>query len=239
MASALYGCAETCNKYNTIQNKYELLANLNEESDSPSTSSLEDAAQNLSSLRTEHQKKQRVNSTTRKAHTITITGDSHVKTCATELQHNLGINSEVSSFVKSGAGMSVITNTAKEEINNLKSEEVVVVWGGSNDINRDNAKEALKYIGNFVEDRRKVNIVIMNAPHRYDLIPSSCVNNEIVKFNRQSKKKMKIYDNVKILETDLDRKYFTKHGRHLNLSRKEQISLKLAAVIYCNCSTDL
>jgi hypothetical protein len=36
---------------------------------------------------------------------------------------------------------------------------------------------------------------------------------------------------VKILETDLDRKYFTKHGLQLNLSGKEQISPKLAAVI--------
>jgi hypothetical protein len=99
-------------------------------------------------------------------------------------KHNLGVKFKVSSFVKSGAGMSVIANTEKEEINNLKSEEVVVVWGGANDINRDNAKEALKYIGNFFEDRRKVNIVIMTSPHRYDLIPSSCVNNEIVKFNR-------------------------------------------------------
>jgi hypothetical protein len=34
---------------------------------------------------------------------------------------------------------------------------------------------------------------------------------------------MKICDNVKMLETDLDRKYFTKHDQHLNLSGKELI----------------
>jgi len=41
---------------------------------------------------------------------------------------------------------------------------------------------------------------------------------------------MKIYTNVKMLETDLDRKYFTKHGQHLNLSGKELIPMKLITV---------
>jgi hypothetical protein len=42
---------------------------------------------------------------------------------------------------------------------------------------------------------------------------------------------MKMYNNVKILETDLVREYVTKHGIHLNLPGKEQIALKLVAVI--------
>ena len=41
---------------------------------------------------------------------------------------------------------------------------------------------------------------------------------------------MKMYNNVQILETDLEIEYFTKHGLHLNLSEKEQIAMKLAAV---------
>jgi hypothetical protein len=48
-----------------------------------------------------------------------------------------------------------------------------------------------------------------------------------MKFNRQAEKKMKIYNKVKMLETYTYRKYFTKHGQHLNLSGKEQISMKL------------
>jgi methyl coenzyme M reductase subunit C-like uncharacterized protein (methanogenesis marker protein 7) len=46
----------------------------------------------------------------------------------------------------------------------LKTEDVVVC-GGANNINNDNTKGAIKYIGNFAEERRKVNIVINNAPH--------------------------------------------------------------------------
>ena len=90
------------------------------------------------------------------------------------------------------------------------------MWRGSNDIGKNNSKEALRHLYNFIEKRQKVNIVEMTAPPRYDLIPSSCVNNEVVRFNGQLKRRMKLYNNVKILETDLEREYFTKHGLHLN-----------------------
>ena len=82
-----------------------------------------------------------------------------------------------------------------------------------------------------MEKRQKVNIVVMSATPRYDLIPSSCVNDEVVRFNHLLKKRMKMFTNVQITDTDLEREYFTKHGLHLNLSGKEQITLKLAAVV--------
>jgi hypothetical protein len=69
----------------------------------------------------------------------------------------------------------------------------------------------------------------MKSLRRHDLIPSSCDDDKV--FNRQDEKKMKICNNVKMLETDLDRKYFTRHGQHLNLSGKELISMKLSMVI--------
>jgi hypothetical protein len=56
------------------------------------------------------------------------------------------------------------------------------------------------------------------------------VNYEVVSFNRQLRKKMKLCKNVMILETDLKRDCFTKHGLHMN-SGKEQIILKLAEMI--------
>jgi len=39
------------------------------------------------------------------------------------------------------------------------------------------------------------------------------------------------YNNVKILGTNLEREYFTKHGLHLNPSGKECIALRLAMVV--------
>jgi hypothetical protein len=42
---------------------------------------------------------------------------------------------------------------------------------------------------------------------------------------------MVIYNNVKILDTDLERENFTKYGLHLNSYGKEYIALRLATVV--------
>jgi hypothetical protein len=34
------------------------------------------------------------------------------------------------------------------------------VWGGANDINKDNTNAPIKHIGNFVEERRKANTAL-------------------------------------------------------------------------------
>jgi hypothetical protein len=103
---------------------------------------------------------------------------------AAELQHSLSTIFSVSCFVKSGARMSVIADTVEEEITKLKSDDDVLVLGGSNDAGKNNSKEALRHLCNLVEKRQMVNIVVMTPSSRYDLITSSCVNNEVVRFNR-------------------------------------------------------
>lgn len=55
--------------------------------------------------------------------------DSHARNCANLLQDNLSID-YVSSFVKPGAQMNEIIKTAREELKSLKSDDLVLVWGG-------------------------------------------------------------------------------------------------------------
>jgi hypothetical protein len=169
---------------------------------------------------------------------LVIIGDSHARKIAAELQHNIGSTFTVSSFIKPGAGMGSIIDTMKEDIKTLKSEDVVIIWGGSNDISKNNSKEALKHLCDFIKNNQKVNTVVMTAPPRHDLLPSSCVNSELSSYNNQLRKRMKQYNNVKILETDLERKYFTKHGLHLDSSGKECITLRLATVTKSYCHTE-
>jgi hypothetical protein len=52
-------------------------------------------------------------------HKIVIIGNSHARNIAAELQHSLGLRFSVSSFVKPGAGMNVIVDTVKEDIEKL------------------------------------------------------------------------------------------------------------------------
>jgi lysophospholipase L1-like esterase len=175
--------------------------------------------------------KQSANKITNVKQKIIIIGDSHARNSAAELQHTLGSTFTVSSFVKPRAKMGIIVNTVKEDIKKLKSDDAVIVWGGSNDIRKNNSKEALKHLCNFIKNNQAVNTVVMTAPPRHDLLPSFCVNSEVISFNKQLRKRMIPYNNVKILETNLERKYFTTHGLHLNSSGKEYIAMRLTTVV--------
>jgi molybdopterin biosynthesis enzyme MoaB len=95
---------------------------------------------------------------------IVIIGDTHARNSAAELQHSLSSIFLVSSFVKPGAEMKVIVDTVKEDIEKLKSDDVIVAWGGSNGTGKNNSKEALRHVCNFVNNNQTVNITVMTAP---------------------------------------------------------------------------
>jgi hypothetical protein len=118
---------------------------------------------------------------------IVIIGDGHARNSAAELQHSLGPTLSVPSIVKAGAGIRVIVDTAKEDImkhNSDDDDDDVVICEGSNDIGKNNSKEALKHLRAFVKNNQTVNTVAMTAPPRHDLLPSSCINNKVINFNR-------------------------------------------------------
>jgi lysophospholipase L1-like esterase len=213
-------------------NKIPTLVNgiLDSHSEFSSTTYNEETA-NVKCHQAKMRKTQIVKSLNKVKHKVLITGDSHARNCANLLQDNLRIDYKVSSFVKPGAQMNEIKNTASEELKPLKGDDLAVVWGGTNDISRNNTKEALKSVSEFVNENKELNVVLINSPHRHDLLPESCVNQEVTKFNRQVQKIMKLQSKVKILELNLDRNHFTTHGLHLNSKGKELVSQELALVI--------
>ena len=183
----------------------------------------------------EHQIKKRapqpVESESSTTHKVLIIGDSHARNCVNLLQDNLSSDFKVTSFVKPGANMKEIVNTVSNEIKTLQGDDLVVVWGGANDIRKNNMREAIKSVSKFVNTNQDINIVLINSPRRYDLMPESCVNNEVNTYNRQVKKIMKQQPQVKILELILDRHHFTSHGLHLNYKGKKVVSQNLALVV--------
>jgi len=110
-----------------------------------------------------------------------------------------------------GSGLANITALAHEEILNLTSDDAVVIWGGSNDVNRNETSLGLKHLKNLTNHRSNTNILALAAPHRHDLQETSCMNNEVQVFNRKLCKIFKARD-VKILDINLHRKNFTQHG---------------------------
>jgi hypothetical protein len=156
---------------------------------------------------------------------VLLIGDSHAKKCALDLRHNLNHNYEVCGFIKPGALSSEIIRTAEKEVSSLKQEDVVILWTGANDISRNNSKEAKKNVSYFMSANNEVNMILINSLPRHDLMPTSYVNKEVNKFNRQLKKM------VKLLNVEVQRKHFTRHGQHLNNKGKELVSLELTKLV--------
>ena len=105
----------------------------------------------------------------------------------------------------------------------LTKKDVVILWGGSNDVAKNETVIGLRHLRKFVNSKKNTNFILVTAPHRYDLMDSSCVNEEIKVFNRKVHKIMKLENNVKILNINLDRSCYTRHGLHLNATGKERM----------------
>jgi len=113
----------------------------------------------------------------------------------------------------------------------MNCDDVLVLWDGSNDISKNNMRNAIPEVFELVKDSKESNIVLISAPHRHDLNPDSCVNKEVCKYNRSMKKLVKLYTNVNYFETDLEKSHFTKHGFHLNSEGKDFLVQQLAIQI--------
>jgi hypothetical protein len=101
--------------------------------------------------------------------------DSHARKCAIELRHNLDNRYEVSGFIKPGATTQEIIKSTEYEISALRSNDLLILWVGANDISRNNTKEAQKCILKFMELHKTTKIILLNSPLTYDLLLSSCV----------------------------------------------------------------
>jgi hypothetical protein len=78
------------------------------------------------------------------------------------------------------------------------------VWS-SNDISKNESMKGRKQVTQFVQNRGKTNVIIMNALHRFDLEESSCLNKEVEIFNRKLKRIMKRYNHTKVLDMSVNR----------------------------------
>ena len=157
--------------------------------------------------------------------------DSHARGCAQEVQHNRRCCFEVHEFVKPGANAQMIVNTSTKTMGKLTKKDVVVVWGGTRDVGKNETDKGLRQIRNFVENHKQTNVIVMSVPYRHDLESSSCVNHEVKVYNRKLKNNLKLFDNTCVLEVDTDCELYTRHGLHMNLKGKERIARKIAEAI--------
>jgi hypothetical protein len=114
---------------------------------------------------------------------VIIIGDSHAKGCAAKITHILDRTFEVTGYVKPGTGLEEITNIARKETDGFTKKDMAVVWGGANNVAKNEPEKGLVDISNFVKQRKHTNIIKVSAPKRYDLSTTSCVNSEVTTYN--------------------------------------------------------
>jgi len=105
--------------------------------------------------------------------------------CPCEHKRYLSPKYEVTGTIMSGLGLQNVTKLAKNEIAGFSNRDAVIIWGGSKDINRNETMKGLKYVNDFVNQRKNTNVMIVTAPHRHDLLIALCINNEVQIFNRK------------------------------------------------------
>jgi len=108
-----------------------------------------------------------------------------------------------------------------------------VIWVGTQDVGKNETNKGIHKLKQFIDSHSLTNFIVLSVPHRHDLDPNSCVNNEVKVFNRKLKKCLKLCINTRIIDIDSNRDLFTKHGLLLNSKGKEQIAKEIVKIIKC------
>jgi hypothetical protein len=162
-------------------------------------------------------------------HKIMLIGDSHVRGYARKLREKLEEQYEVIGYVIPGAGAAVLIKIAQHEISELTKQDTLIYRGGANDIAKNNTSKGIKCIHHYLLKNQHTNIICIGAPHRYDLMDSSIINEEVKIFNRKLSNIASKYGHTSVMNADLAREDFTSHGLHLRNSGKDKL---LAVLIW-------
>jgi hypothetical protein len=218
----------------TAINLYSLLRNVTKEDDNTTihkaNSSSVSPANKVTKIKA-NQPKRKGKSGNEKVHKVLILGDSHVRGCAAEVKQKLKSEYEVIGFTNPGSAMKDIKAMAKSKMAQLTKKDVVVLWGGSNDVAQNNSIVGLRHILDLVINSSHTNVILMNVPHRHDLMKESCVNKEVETFNKKLRNKMESFKKVELIEVNSERDLYTRHGQHFNSRGKETIASKIALTI--------
>jgi hypothetical protein len=124
--------------------------------------------------------------------------------------------------------MKDIKESAKMKMAQLGREDIVVLWGSSNYVARNNSVVGIKHILDLVIHSSHTNVIVLSVPHRYDLINDSCVNREVKVFNMSLQNRLKCFGKVELIVVVSEREFYTKHGQHLNSRGKASMASRTA-----------
>ena len=165
---------------------------------------------------------------------IIVLGDSHARGLARELLHQAKQHFKVSGSVKPNAGLTDLLNTAKEDTSKLTKKDSLIVFGGTNDVEKNLIGKNLTSVMNFLNATQHTKVILIDVPLRYDPGKRPHINEEIMNYNRKLHKVTKCFKHVKLIKATNNREFFTQHRLHLNKKGKEMMSNKIIEKLLIN-----
>ena len=134
-------------------------------------------------------------------------------------------------ITKPRANTEFITSSSHFTTDTLTKNDLLIFYGGTRDISRNETNKGLKALKALAHRITDTNVILLEAPHRYDLLPSSCVNAEVTNFNKRLHSLATTFNHVKVLNIPTERRFHTNHGLHLNQRGKDWIASNLVKEI--------
>jgi len=170
---------------------------------------------------------------TKSVHKVDLIGDSHFKGLAVKVNQYLNTKFKVCSLIKPGASIHQLVSSHSVDFKCLSKSDAIVINGGTNDLDKCNVNVngILISMVKFIQEYSNTNIVIVNIPHRYDLMNLDKMNMCIQAYNSKLKTLLKSFKHVSLVEMSNVRRYYTRHGLHLNSQGKEWLAKKIVKQI--------
>ena len=156
-------------------------------------------------------------------HKILINGDSHARGLSEKVRNSLNDVFSVTGVTTPNATTEAITSPLHLSIDNLTKSDLIVFYGWTKDISSNESSKGLRSLLDFAQRTSNTNVLMLGAPHRYDLPHFSCVNTEVKLFNNKLQNHMSTFKHVNILNIPTERSQHTTHGLHLNKKGKNLI----------------
>jgi len=164
-------------------------------------------------------------------HKIVLSGDSHIKGLATDLQTVMTSEYKLLSVVKPGSNSNMLSESITETVKELSNDDVLIISCGTNVYESDNFKSTFQNIREYISPLMHTNILVLGIPFRFDLQNSTMVNSETCKINKKLSKLANTSPNIGFLDSNNDSKLFTKHGLHRNRYGKQLVVTQIANYI--------
>jgi hypothetical protein len=95
-------------------------------------------------------------------------------------------------IAKPNANSETITSPIDFTVDGNTKDDVFILSGGTMDVARNETKNCVRHLTHFLKRSSSTNVIILDVPHRFDLVNSSCVNKETIVYNKKLQKMSKL-----------------------------------------------